>query len=251
MEATIARRVVDGPKDALLPPRQGKSRVKDTGGAAGAPPRAERGWLVFARSTTIQAQSSAIDAGIAHMRDVVLPALREVPGCVGLSLLVDRDTGQCIATSAWESLDAMHHSREQVDPIRDRALTTFGGSAQIEEWEIAGLHRAHHAGEGACARATWVKTDPSRLDSAVEIYKSATLPAMEDLEGFCSASLMINRRSGRAVSCTSYDSAAAMRASREQSASLRVDAARSTGVEALDVREFELALAHLRVPEMA
>ncbi|WP_416563134.1 antibiotic biosynthesis monooxygenase [Nocardia testacea] len=206
---------------------------------------------MFARSTTIQAQPSAIDAGIAHMRDVVLPALREIPGCIGLSLLVDRDTGRCIATSAWESVDAMHNSREQIDPIRNRALATFRGNAQVEEWEIAGLHRAHHADEGACVRATWVKTDPNRLDSAIEIYKSATLPAMEDLEGFCSASLMINRKSGRAVSCTSYDSAASMRASREQSASLRVDAARRTGVEALDVREFELALAQLRVPEMA
>ncbi|WP_327150118.1 antibiotic biosynthesis monooxygenase [Nocardia sp. NBC_01329] len=206
---------------------------------------------MFARSTTIQARPSAIDAGIAHMRDVVLPALREIPGCIGLSLLVDRDNGHCIATSAWESEDAMNDNMEQVGLLRDRAMTTFGGSAQIEEWEIAGLHRAHHADEGACVRATWVKTDPSRLDSAVEIYKAATLPAMEDLEGFCSASLMINRKSGRAVSCTSYDSAEAMRAGREQSASLRVDAARRTGVEALDVREFELALAHLRVPEMA
>ncbi|MGW0178968.1 antibiotic biosynthesis monooxygenase [Nocardia sp. NPDC003345] len=206
---------------------------------------------MFARSTTIQAQPAAIDAGISHMRDIVLPALRVLPGCVGLSLLVDRDNGHCIATSAWESEDAMHESTERIAPIRDRALTTFGGSAQVEEWEIAGLHRAHHAGEGACVRATWVKTDPGRLDMAVEIYKAATLPAMEDLDGFCSASLMINRRSGRAVSCTSYDSAESMRAGREQSAALRVDAARRTGVEALDVREFELALAHLRVPEMA
>ncbi|WP_328387458.1 antibiotic biosynthesis monooxygenase [Nocardia sp. NBC_00416] len=206
---------------------------------------------MFARSTTIQAQPSAIDAGIAHMRDVVLPALQEIPGCIGLSLLVDRATGHCIATTAWGSEDAMNDSRERVGPLRDRALTTFGASAQIEEWEIAGLHRAQHANEGACVRATWVKTDPSRLESAVEIYKAATLPAMEDLEGFCSASLMINRKSGRAVSCTSYASAEAMRAGREQSASLRVDAARRTGVEALDVREFELALAHLRVPEMA
>lgn len=185
------------------------------------------------------------------MRDVVLPALRDIPGCTGLSLLVDRDTGHCIATSAWESAEALNAGRERVGPIRDRALTAFGGSAQIEEWEIAGLHRAHHASEGACVRATWVKTDPSRIDSAVEIYKAGILPAIEELEGFCSASLMINRQSGRAVSCVSYDSAAAMRAGREQSASLRVDAARRTGVEALDVREFELALAHLRVPEMA
>ncbi|MGW5387096.1 antibiotic biosynthesis monooxygenase [Nocardia sp. NPDC003963] len=206
---------------------------------------------MFARSTTIQAQPAAIDTGIAHIRDVVLPALHEIPGCIGISLLVDRDTGHCIATSAWESAETMHDSAERVGPIRERALAEFGGGAQIEEWEIAGLHRAHHAREGACVRATWVKTDPSRLDTAVEIYKAGTLPAMEDLPGFCSASLMINRRSGRAVSCTSYDSAETMRAGREQSASLRVDAARRTGVEALDVREFELALAHLRVPEMA
>ncbi|MGI5221084.1 antibiotic biosynthesis monooxygenase [Nocardia sp. CA-290969] len=206
---------------------------------------------MFARSTTIQAQPSAVDAGIAHMRDTVLPALQKIPGCIGMSLMVDRATGRSIATSAWESEDAMLDSRERVGPLRDRALATFGGSAQIEQWEIAGLHRAHHAGEGACVRATWVKTDPSRIDTAVDIYKLSTLPAMEELDGFCSASLMINRRAGRAVSCTSYDSAEAMRASREQSASLRVDAARQTGVEALDVREFELALAHLRVPELA
>ncbi|MEU1986099.1 hypothetical protein [Nocardia sp. NPDC019395] len=206
---------------------------------------------MFARSTTIQAQPSAIDTGIAHMRDVVLPALREIPGCVGLSLMVDRATGHCIATSSWESVEAMHDSSERIGPIRERAIAEFGESAQVEEWEIAGLHRVHHSEEGACVRATWVKTDPSRLDSAVHIYKAATLPAMELLDGFCSASLLINRKSGRAVSCTTYNSAEAMRASREQSASLRVDAARETGVEAVDVREFELALAHLRVPEMA
>ncbi|NEW39511.1 hypothetical protein GV794_12540 [Nocardia cyriacigeorgica] len=206
---------------------------------------------MFARSTTIQAQPSAIDAGIAHMRDVVLPELHEIPGCVGLSLMVDRTNGRCIATSSWESEAAMRDSMERVGPIRERAIALFGGSAHVEEWEIAGLHRAHLSREGACVRATWVKTDPSRVDAAVEVYKASTLPAMEELDGFCSASLMINRKSGRAVSCTTYDNAEAMRRGREQSASLRVDAAREAGVEALDVREFELALAHLRVPEMA
>lgn len=204
---------------------------------------------MYARSTTIQAQPSAIDSGIAHVREEILPRLRQIPGCMGLSLLVDRENGRCIATTSWETLEAMEVSKLEVSPIRDQVLAKFGGSAQIQDWEIAGLHRAHRVGEGACVRATWVKTDPSRVDTAIEVYKTETLPAMERLKGFCSASLLVNRRYGRAVSCTSYDTADAMKASREESASLRVDAARRTGVEALDVREFELALAHLRVPE--
>jgi hypothetical protein len=59
------------------------------------------GWIVFARTTTIQAQQSSIDAGIAYVRDEVMSALQDMDGYVGLSLLVDRESGQCIATSAW------------------------------------------------------------------------------------------------------------------------------------------------------
>ncbi|MGF6887598.1 hypothetical protein ABIA39_006297 [Nocardia sp. GAS34] len=207
---------------------------------------------MYARSTTIQARPSAIDAGIAHVRDHVMPALQEIPGCVGLSLLVDRQSGRCIATTAWETAAAMHDSATRVLPIREGAAGSFGGgSAQVEEWEIAVLHREHRTLEGACARAVWLKTDPDRLEGAVEAYRSQFLSEMETLEGFCSASLMINRTSGRAVSCATYDSAEAMRRTRDQAASLRADASRRSGAEVLEGAEFELALAHLRVPEMA
>ena len=76
---------------------------------------------MYARSTTIQAQPSSIDAAFAHMRDSVMPALEGIDGCVGLSLLVDRTSGRCIATTSWESEEAMRASEESVRPIRDRA----------------------------------------------------------------------------------------------------------------------------------
>src|SRR5437879_11893600 len=87
-----------------------------------------QGVVVFARSTTIHARLSAIAAGIAYMRDAVMPALENMPGCIGLSLLVDRNTGRCIATSAWESEDAMRESADRVRPIRNNAAEMFGGS---------------------------------------------------------------------------------------------------------------------------
>jgi hypothetical protein len=210
-----------------------------------------RGWVVYARATTIRAQPSSIDDGIAHVRDEVMPALTGVEGCVGLSLLVDRTSGRCIATSAWQSAEAMHASAEQARPIRDRAAELFGGSAQVNEWEIAVLHRNHHSHEGACVRATWMEVDSAQMDRAIDVFRMTSLPAIEQLEGFCSASLMVDRSSGRAVSSVTYDSHEAMERNRDQAATVRTAGAQEAGANVLDVGEFELAVAHLRVPEMA
>jgi heme-degrading monooxygenase HmoA len=207
---------------------------------------------MYARSTTIQAQSSSIDAGIAHIRDAVMPRLQEVDGCVGLSLLADQQTGRCIVTTAWETEEAMRASAEQITPIRDQAAQAFGGigSPTIEEWEIAVLHRDHRSGEGACARATWVKLPPDQLDQGIEFYKTSVLPELEALEGFCSASLLVDRASGRAVSSASFDSLEAMNRNREQATALKNAKTAEAGAEELDDCEFELRLAHLRAPEL-
>jgi hypothetical protein len=74
---------------------------------------------------------------------------------------------------------------------------------------------------------------------------------MENLEGFCSASMFVDRLVGRAVTSVTYDSRQAMDTSRDAAMALRRTTARDTGVDILDVAEFDLLVAHLRVPEMA
>jgi len=205
---------------------------------------------VFARSTTIEAQPEAIDAGIAYMSDEVMPALQAMDGCIGMSLLVDRESGRCIATSAWETEDAMRASNDQVAPVRERAAESFRGAMTVEEWEIAVLHRDHRSNDGACVRATWFKAADRQLDRSVDFYRAAVLPDLAELEGFCSASLLIDRLTGRSVSSVSFNSREAMDRNREQARSLRANRIRELGADQLDVGEFELALAHLRVPEL-
>jgi hypothetical protein len=207
--------------------------------------------IVYARSTTVQGDRESIDPGIAHIRDDVLPALQRMDGCIGLSLLVDRDSCRWIATSSWESKAAMRLAGGPVGVIRDRAVAILGGTALVEEWEILVMHRDHPTHPGACARATWLQQAPAAMDRAVDVYKIASLPAMEELDGFCSASLLVDRFSGRAVSTATYDSRQAMQRNRERAAAVRSAGSLETGAEVLQVCEFELALAHLRVPEMA
>lgn len=205
---------------------------------------------MYARSTTIQANPGSIDAGIAHTRDVVLPALTEIDGCLGLSLLVDRETGRCIATSSWETQEAMRASAERVWPIRQEAAEMFGGHTAVDQWEIAVLHRRHYSNPGACVRATWVKVRPEQFDQAIDYYRMVIVPAIEEMEGFCSTSMLIDCLSARAVVSTTFDSQYALDQSREQARSIRTSNLRNLGVDQYDVAEFELALAHLRVPEL-
>jgi heme-degrading monooxygenase HmoA len=205
---------------------------------------------VFARTTTIEAQPSSITDGIAYVRDEVMPALQEMDGFVGMSLIVDRESGRCIATSAWETEEACRASTEQAAPLRDRAAERFGGdSATVAQWEIGVLHRDHRSGEGACVRATWIKVPKDQSGKAIEFYRSSVLPSVEALDGFCSASLLINRETGRAVSSTTFDSREAMDGNRDQAKELRNQRTRELGADITDVGEFELVLAHLRVPE--
>ena len=50
----------------------------------------------------------------------------------------------------------------------------------------------------------------SCFDQGIEFYKTSVLPDLEALDGFCSASLLVDRASGRAVACSSFDSLEAM-----------------------------------------
>jgi heme-degrading monooxygenase HmoA len=181
-----------------------------------------------------------------------MPAVQAMDGCIGMSTMVDRGSGRCIITTAWETDEAMRASAEKAGQLRDQAAEKLGGNVEkIEEWEIAVLHRDHRSGTGACARATWVKGDPERADDNIEYFKTSVMPDLENLEGFCSASLLIDRGTGRSVATATFDSREAMDRNRDQSAALKSAKIQEAGVEELDECEFELALAHLRVPELA
>jgi len=196
-------------------------------------------------------QPESIDAGIAFVRDEVMPVVQAVDGCVGVSLLVNRESGRCIFTSAWETESALRAGLELVQPTRSRAEDMFGSLRSAEQWEIAAMHRDHRSGVGACVRATWVQVDPRQVDGGIELYRMSALPEIEKLEGFCSASLMVNRTTGRAVSSVTFDSREAMAGNRSHSQALKDATVAAAGATELDECEFDLPFAHLRVPEMA
>jgi hypothetical protein len=204
---------------------------------------------MYARSTTIRGNPQHVADGVAYVRNEVLPVMRHMDGFVGLSMLVDREAGNCIATSAWEDQRALRSSAERMHPMRMQMAGIFGGQPEVQEWEIAALHRAHEVGDGACARVTWTQGDPADTDRTVDAWKDRVLPRLQEPAGFCSVSLLVDRGSGRSVGTVSFDDRSALEASREAARAIREEFAPAMGRRVLDVAEMDLVVAHLRVPE--
>lgn len=205
---------------------------------------------MHARSTTVMGRPGMIETGISHVQDVVMPQVRAMDGCIGLSMVADRVSGRCIITSAWRDEAAMRGTAEAVEPLRAEVGELLGGEVTVDEWEIAYLHRDHRAAEGCCARITWTQSDPEQVDRALDAFRMGVMPHVEQLEGFCSASLFVNRASGRACVTATYDSVEAMMTTRNAAMGLRADIAQDTGTRIMEVGEFSLAIAHLDVPEL-
>ena len=206
---------------------------------------------MYARSTTVHGDPMKLDDGIAYVRDTVMPAIKQMAGSIGLSMLCDRESGRCIVTTAWRDEMSMHDTEGAVHDMRQRAAEMLGGPPDVQEWEIAVMHRMHEAHNGACTRVIYGSIDMAKLDDVVSTMRMNLLPRMEELPGFCAVSHMIDRETGRSATAVTYDSKADMLAANEQAKALREEFTSGVGMEIIGIAEFDLVLAHLRVPEMA
>jgi hypothetical protein len=205
---------------------------------------------MYARTATLRGNPRAMDEAIAFVRDEWLPTTTGLEGCTGLSMLAGRRSGRAIVTTGWEAEPAMRASAEGMRESRAHLGKILGAVPVVSQWEVAVMHRARHAGEHASCRVTWsALPDPAQVDEDVATFRMAILPRIEELPGFSSASLMIDRLSGRTVLAVNYVDGAALRAAGQRADALQEQYAREMGGRITDVAELGLVIAHLRIPE--
>ncbi|MGY1834375.1 hypothetical protein ACI79P_04615 [Blastococcus sp. SYSU DS0510] len=119
----------------------------------------------------------------------------------------------------------------------------------IQAWQIAVLHRDRPAGDGAGAQVTWARIAPNRLNELLDAYRHNLMPRLQDLMGFDSLSMLVDRRTGRTVSVTALETRDVLALVRRHARHLREQFAQAMGARITDIAEMDLAVAHLRVPE--
>ena len=203
-----------------------------------------------ARSTSVRGDPARIDEGISYVREEVMPTVTSMDGCMGISMLVNRETGRGIVTTSWTSEDQMRATDGQVSAFRSRAAEIMGGEPEVREWEIAVMHREHDAREGSWCRVTWLTCPPDEVDSTINFFRDTVMTHLEDYDGFCSASMLVDRATGQCCGTARFDSREDLEATREMAQGMRERRSQEGNVEFGDVEECELVIAHLRVPEL-
>ena len=207
---------------------------------------------MYARSTSIRSNPDKLDDGIAYVTKGVLPTIGQSEGCIGLSMLTNRDDGRCIVTTSWRDEQSMRATAEDARTLRHHLQHTLGGEhADVQEWDIAVLHRVHSAPEGAATRVIRARGPAGKMDRVAEGFRTIVVPRAEQLPGFCSTSLLINHDEGRCAIATTYENRQTMSRAKGQAVAIREEFLDRMGVHVAEIAEFDLVIASLRVPEMA
>ena len=189
------------------------------------------------RCTLITADPDRIDNALAYLESDGRSRVESEPGNRGMSLQVAPDLAVAVMESFWVSHDAMRESEHVEAGWRDEVIHRGPGTAAVERYRLASVSKVAREQAGAGVRLTVYQTDPSALDAAIAGYEDTAVPWLTETDGFVSATLLVDRRSGRQVSQTVWRDIDALAKSRSAAAAIRVDAVAATGSEvvALDV----------------
>jgi quinol monooxygenase YgiN len=87
---------------------------------------------MYARHVTVRGTPDKVDEAVRSVRENVLPTLQACAGFKGQLLLVDRNKGEAVGISLWDSEENMHASEEKVAAARQETADEVGASQPPE-----------------------------------------------------------------------------------------------------------------------
>jgi heme-degrading monooxygenase HmoA len=93
---------------------------------------------MHARSGAFQLSADSVDDALRAFESDYLPRYREQPGYKGFTMLANRETGQVMGISFWETESALHTTDELGADARQDLQARGGGQGAIEriDWEV-------------------------------------------------------------------------------------------------------------------
>jgi heme-degrading monooxygenase HmoA len=184
---------------------------------------------MHARLVTIT--GTDVDAALKFVDEKVGPAAAQQRGFRQLAASGDRSRGVLSVVSVWETKQDLDASDSAIAKLRQEALSSFGGQADVAVFEEVVMEvGATPPAPGCVLQVARFHMDPGKIDANVEVFKNEVVPRMKSLRGFRAVRQMIDRTTGEGRTGIVFSDRAAMEAGQETRSQL-MKAARERGIE--------------------
>ena len=201
---------------------------------------------MYVRVTTAEGARD-FEAGIALLRDEIVPQLEQQKGFRGLSLSGDRQSGQVSVLTVWESQADLDASQSAADKFRADALGALGAGAptvQTFEETVSEVGPVP-PGPGSRLQVRQIKMPPERVEENLAFFRASVLPEIKSAAGFQGVRQLIDRKTGEGAVGTVWADDASLRAADAQSETRRAGAA-DRGIQFGDVAHREILFTKVR-----
>ena len=98
---------------------------------------------MFARATTVRVDPTKVEQSIASFKERVAPIMRKAPGYAGIAMLVDRDAGEGVGVTYWDTVADLN-AAEQIG-LEGRRQTREAVGAEVvdvDRFEMVLINRS-------------------------------------------------------------------------------------------------------------
>ncbi|HEX3605384.1 MAG TPA: antibiotic biosynthesis monooxygenase [Candidatus Dormibacteraeota bacterium] len=199
------------------------------------------------RMVRLAGSPEALEGAISAFDQVSAP-VRKLPGCAGIALLADREGGQAVVVSYWESEEALTASNDAAANARATTVSRHGLEVlDVEQYEVTHLERRQPLQPGVATRLVSVQATPDRIDEIQRELRARAVPILTALSGYRSVLQAVNRSNGKLIAASSWETAADREASNAQMAGVREYMQEMTGGSPPQVENLEVVFADLGV----
>jgi heme-degrading monooxygenase HmoA len=172
----------------------------------------------------------------------------EIPGALGMYMLVDRAAGAMLGISIFESEDAIRAAEPLFERMGDEVPEEIRGKrVSVDVYEVA----IHEVSEGAAAaRISTFTGEPAKIDKGLRHAVQDVLPDARSIDGWKGIVMLVDRQTGSERTITLWESREALEASEAAATQLRARAAEEAEQRIVSVERFEVPLAFDRAPRL-
>ncbi len=213
---------------------------------------------MFARVSTYEGGDPASQETLRFLQEHVVPAARTFAGWKGMYFLADLVSAKTLSITLWDSEGSLRASEEAADKLRAEATRQAGSqTTKVERFEVVTADAeppSDAAGTGKCARVSRYQIPVDKVDAAIGLRTGQAATEVRRIPGNNGAYLLIDRKTGAALSVTLWESEQALKASEETANQIRARNSESINATISGVERYVITATageHAPVPAQA